>query len=285
MKIAPLIFLVIPCICSGVEPLHISDIRIYASVSKNAISTDSSDLPNYPKVSPTATTVYELQSNKERTHFYVDGKELPSGRRVKIIIDDNPHTVVAKPEKCISKEEYIQPPYNSNAPLSFTFLMDECNDSLKIIATNSGEIPATAVRTLTRNKEAGPTDGYSEKAINYVPTKLDTTTLDDSIMVLIEGYDDGVRTNSVKDRDEATLDAKRQAIERAGVRISSNLTSNKSSTTENGKEKYSNQQAAAFIESQSDGVLLPGYQILDKGYQSDGTYLVILSGKVKVISK
>lgn len=266
MKKIIFIFIAFPCLCIG----------------------DELSPPNYPKISPTATKVYELQSNKERTHFFVDGKELPSGRRVKVLIDDNPHTVVAKPEKCASKEEYIQPPYNSNAPLSFTFMMDECSDSSSAVATNP--VPGKPENSSSANEKQLiivqylPAE-YSKKTKNDVSTQSNSPISDDSIFVLIEGHDDGERTNTVKDRDEATLDAKRQAIERSGIRISSNLSSKKSSTIENGKEKYSNQQAADFIESQSDGVLLPGYQLLDKGYQSDGTYLVILSGKVKVIPK
>ncbi len=36
-----------------------------------------------------------------------------------------------------------------------------------------------------------------------------------------------------------------------------------------------------YIESQAEAVLLPGYNIVDVGHQTDGTYLVILIGKVK----
>ncbi len=70
----------------------------------------------------------------------------------------------------------------------------------------------------------------------------------ESIDVLIKGMDDGVKTNNQKDYKEAVTNAKLQAIERAGV---------------------------------AEAILLPGFQVLDMGYQMDGSYQVVLSGKVQ----
>lgn len=81
----------------------------------------------YPKASDDAHIVYQLQSNKPRTHFYIDGKEMGVARRLKVYINNQAHTITAQAEGCIGKEEYIQPPYNSIAPLGFTYLMGECN--------------------------------------------------------------------------------------------------------------------------------------------------------------
>ena len=67
--------------------------------------------------------------------------------------------------------------------------------------------------------------------------------------------------------------AKREAVERAGVQI-------KSITSVTDLVVNSD-----YIESKADAVLLPGYRIMDIGYQQDGTYLVILIGKVKTISE
>jgi hypothetical protein len=91
------------------------------------------------------------------------------------------------------------------------------------------------------------------------------------IDVLVEGIDDGVKTSKRQDRDEALIDAKRQAIERAGVDVSA------ITIVEDFKLKKD------WIESKAKAILIPGFQIIDKGYQNDGTYLVILSGKVKSI--
>ncbi len=70
----------------------------------------------------------------------------------------------------------------------------------------------------------------------------------ESIDVLIKGMDDGVKTNKQQDYKEAVTDAKLQAIERAGV---------------------------------TEAILLPGFQVLDMGYQTDGSYQIVLSGKIQ----
>ena len=88
------------------------------------------------------------------------------------------------------------------------------------------------------------------------------------IDVHIEGVDDGIKTSKQQDYKEAVLFAKREAIERAGVKI-------KSSTTVKDLIVTSD-----YIESQAEAILLPGYNVVDVGYQTDGTYLVVLIGKV-----
>ena len=89
------------------------------------------------------------------------------------------------------------------------------------------------------------------------------------IDVRIQGFDDGVKSTKQRDYEEAVLFAKRQAIERAGVTI-------KSKTT---VENLMLQKD--YIEAQSEAVLLPGYQVLDIGYLENGSYSIILIGKIK----
>ncbi|MCK4347849.1 MAG: DUF1566 domain-containing protein [Thermoplasmatales archaeon] len=91
----------------------------------------------------------------------------------------------------------------------------------------------------------------------------------ETVDVHIKGVDDGIRTSIQQDYKEAVLFAKREAIERAGVKV-------KSLTTAKDLVIHSD-----YIESKAEAVLLPGYSIIDVGYQQNGTYLVILSGKVK----
>jgi hypothetical protein len=91
----------------------------------------------------------------------------------------------------------------------------------------------------------------------------------DVIDVQIKGVDDGVKTTKQQDYKEALLFAKRVAIERAGVK-------DKALTTAKDFVIHSD-----YIESKAAAVLLPGYNVVDVGYQTDGTYLVILIGKVK----
>ncbi len=97
---------------------------------KNLVSSRN-NLP-YPRASDDAKIIYQLQSNKPRTHFFIDGKEMGVARHLKVYINNNAHTVTAQAEGCIGKEEYVQPPYNSIAPLAFTYLMGECNNILPI---------------------------------------------------------------------------------------------------------------------------------------------------------
>ena len=93
------------------------------------------------------------------------------------------------------------------------------------------------------------------------------------IEVLIKGVDDGIKTNKQQDYQEALMNAKLQAIERAGLEITS-ITK---------IEDF--QLKSDTVESKAKAVLLPGFQVMDLGYQADGTYLVILSGKVRTQEK
>jgi hypothetical protein len=94
----------------------------------------------------------------------------------------------------------------------------------------------------------------------------------ETIDIKIKGLDDGVKTTKQQDYKEAVLFAKREAIERAGVKI-------KSMTTM--KDFVLN---ADYIESNAEAVMLPGYDIIDVGYTEDGTYQVVLVGKIAVLS-
>ncbi len=95
----------------------------------------------------------------------------------------------------------------------------------------------------------------------------------DEIDVMIKGIDDGVKTNRQQDYDEALMNAKLQAIERAGIDIHS------ITKVENFQIKFD------MTESRAKAALLPGFKVMDIGYQSDGTYLVVLSGKVNTVSE
>ena len=88
------------------------------------------------------------------------------------------------------------------------------------------------------------------------------------VEISIKGYSDGKKENPQVDRIEAILDAKKQAIEYAGVEITSYI------SIEDSKMKES------YLESKADGVLLPGYNIIDVGYTANGVYVVVLTGKV-----
>ena len=91
----------------------------------------------------------------------------------------------------------------------------------------------------------------------------------ETIDVLIKGIDDGVKTSRDRDYKEAVMNAKLQAIERAGVAVTA------ITKVENFQLKYD------LVETKASAVLLPGFQIIDMGYQKDGTYQIVLAGKVQ----
>jgi len=107
--------------------------------SQVAQCNESNDYQAYPKASEDATQAYQLRSNMERTHFFIDDKELGVGTRLMVKLNNQGHTIVAQPENCeISKEEFVQPPYSAVAPLSFTFVTGDC-EKPEIVADNSNE--------------------------------------------------------------------------------------------------------------------------------------------------
>ena len=93
------------------------------------------------------------------------------------------------------------------------------------------------------------------------------------IDITVKGISDEKNEGAQKDRNEAILNAKRQACEKAGVQLKS------TTKTENFQVVFD------YIESQAEAVLLPGFQVIDVGYVADGTYQVVLSGKVQVAEK
>ena len=91
------------------------------------------------------------------------------------------------------------------------------------------------------------------------------------VEISVKGISNKQNDGAQQDRLEAILDAKRQACEKAGLTIESKT------TVENFEVIYD------FVETQAATVLLPGFQIIDIGYVQDGTYQVVLSGKIKVL--
>ena len=90
-----------------------------------------------------------------------------------------------------------------------------------------------------------------------------------AIDVMVKGVDDGVKTNKQQDYLEAVMNAKLQAIERAEVEISS------VTRVVNFQTKFD------MVESKAEALLEPGFQIIDIGYSEDGSYLVVLSARVR----
>jgi hypothetical protein len=98
---------------------------------------------------------------------------------------------------------------------------------------------------------------------------LKMASAQDVIDVIVKGISDNSRDGAQKDRQEAIMDAKRQACEKAGLKIEAKT------TVENFQTVYD------YVESQAAAILLPGFQVIDNGYGEDGTYTVVLVGKVR----
>jgi hypothetical protein len=77
--------------------------------------------PVYPKASPDADRLIVLQSNKDRTSFYVDGKFMGKGNRLEVMVSDRPHTITSQADGHISKENFIQPPYLRGYAVGFDY--------------------------------------------------------------------------------------------------------------------------------------------------------------------
>jgi len=95
----------------------------------------------------------------------------------------------------------------------------------------------------------------------------------EGIDVDIKGVDDGIKTSRQQDYREAVMNAKLQAIEQSGASIES------ITTVVNFQLKYD------AVESKSSAILLPGFQIIDIGYVADGTYQIVLIGKIQIGGK
>ena len=93
------------------------------------------------------------------------------------------------------------------------------------------------------------------------------------IDITVKGISNKQNDGAQQDRLEAIVDAKKQACEKAGLRIEAKT------TVENFKVVQD------LIESQAATILLPGFQLVDVGYVQDGTYQVVLSGKIKILEE
>jgi len=107
----------------------------------------------YPKNSEQANILFNLDSNIEKTTFYIDGKPLATGRRAKLYLDEKEHTIAATPEGYRSKEEFLQPPYRDGQSLSFTFMLGDRthqkvqeDEGIDVYSGKNEPAPVAAVR-------------------------------------------------------------------------------------------------------------------------------------------
>jgi len=104
-------------------------------------SLGDEDMSTLPRQSPNANQILTLQSNVN-CQFFVDGQPLAKGRRVRILVTKQSHQLVCKPDEYRAKEEYVQPPYDPNHAIGFTFLMEDklqIADKLEISEAEASE--------------------------------------------------------------------------------------------------------------------------------------------------
>jgi len=107
----------------------------------------------YPKLNSKSNIELFLSSNISNTQFIVDGKMLLKAKRGTVMIDKNPHTIIARPEGYIEKEAYIQPPYEGKkATLSFTFMIQDKVDYQKNDEHNFAINEGSNVKPQTKDK-------------------------------------------------------------------------------------------------------------------------------------
>jgi len=77
-----------------------------------------------PRTSDSASEEIVLHSN-QNCHYFIDGKPLASGRRVRVLVEDKPHEIICKPDGFIAKKEYVNPPYDDGMEIGFTYMIGE----------------------------------------------------------------------------------------------------------------------------------------------------------------
>jgi len=167
---------------------------------------------------------------------------------------------------------------------SISTLLARINDGVPFAVGNEYTFVATQEGTLQFHINDPPSSSesitdklcwpYTRDNRGYVTVRIFTPKIKQEIIdVKIVGYDDGVKSNKGADYREAWLNAMRQAIERAGIEIEAMSTVKDFVLEED------------YIESRARAVLLPGYEIVDIGYGEEGTYNVMLIGKIKFASE
>ena len=129
-----------------------------ACASTASLSTEDAE-ERYPKASEDASVVLSMISNVPETTFYIDSTRIATGQRVKALINNNPHTVVADPTGYRSKESYIQPPYFQESPLRFTFMIgDKVQEGAPVAEQQNPEEDEEKSQDNAETQDKGPTN-------------------------------------------------------------------------------------------------------------------------------
>lgn len=163
-------------------------------------------------------------------------------------------------------DERYQSEYSSNIRKVYSYSsrcdLKDINRDNFIVYSGQGEV-------------YGSGENARGQALSLALVQLNSASQLHTIPVNVKGVDDGIRSRIQKDRDEAILNAKCQALAKTGSSIS-NL---EKYQLELSKGKITEDSYRQLIEDQSSGRLLPGFKIEDLGYVN-GSYTVRLIGAV-----
>jgi hypothetical protein len=95
-----------------------------ASLSGLPSGLTSNDLSSLPRESAGANRILIFQANKN-CKYYVDGQYLATGKRVRVILTNHPHEVDCHARGYRVKKDYIQPPYDQDTTIGFTFFIGD----------------------------------------------------------------------------------------------------------------------------------------------------------------
>jgi hypothetical protein len=101
-----------------------------AGCASSRAGPSAQDRLSYPSVSADASRVLPLSSNQDNTRFTVDGKPVGTvgaGGELKVLVNDQPHTIVAKPPGYQAKKAFVQPPYDGVSTVSFYYTYKEAS--------------------------------------------------------------------------------------------------------------------------------------------------------------
>ena len=99
------------------------------------------DLSSYPRVSADADRVLPLSSNRDKTQFTVDGKPVGEASELNVLVNNQPHKIIAEAPGYQPKESFIQPPYDGVSVVSFSFIYKDKNDIGTASANDGADEP------------------------------------------------------------------------------------------------------------------------------------------------
>ena len=120
------------------------------------------DLSSYPRVSADADRVLPLSSNKDKTQFTVDGKPVGEASEINVLVNNQPHKIIAEAPGYQPKETFIQPPYDGVSVVSFSFIYKDQNGQ-GMVADNEPDEPVLQPSNHPKKPDPAPKENLSSR--------------------------------------------------------------------------------------------------------------------------